>query len=94
MSYFLDFHPKALKEWKNLNQSIKLQFHKKLKERLENPKVPKDKLSGYDNVYKIKLRTIGYRLAYEVKDEKIVVYVVSVGKRENDNVYDNLKERI
>jgi mRNA interferase RelE/StbE len=93
MSYFLDFHPKALKEWKNLNQSIKLQFHKKLKERLENPKVPKDKLSGYDNVYKIKLRTIGYRLAYEVKDEKIVVYVVSVGKRENDNVYDNLKER-
>jgi len=39
MSYFLDFHPKALKEWKNLNQSIKVQFHKKLKERLEYQKI-------------------------------------------------------
>jgi mRNA interferase RelE/StbE len=94
MSYFLEFHPKALKEWKDLSQSIKLQFHKKLKERLENPKVSKDKLSGYDNVYKIKLRNIGYRLAYEVKDEVIVVYVVSVGKRENNKVYENLKKRL
>ena len=94
MNYFLDFQPKALKEWKNLNQSIKLQFHKKLKERLENPRVPKDKLSGYENIYKIKLRSSGFRLAYEVKDNEIVVYVVSVGKRENNKVYDNLKERV
>ena len=93
MSYFLDFHPKALKEWKNLNQSLKIQFHKKLKERLKNPRVPKDKLSGYENVYKIKLRTVGYRLAYEVKDEEITVLVLSVGKRENDKIYKNLKDR-
>ena len=58
-----------------------------------NPKVEKDKLSGYENVYKIKLRTVGYRLAYEVKDEEIVVLVLSVGKRENDKVYKNLKDR-
>ena len=94
MNYFLDFHPKALREWKNLNQSIKLQFHKKLKERLENPRVPKDKLSGYENMYKIKLRSSGFRLVYEVKDNEIVVYVVSVGKRENNKVYDNLKDRV
>jgi len=35
--------------------TYKLQF-KKLKERLENPKVLKDKLSGFEDVYKIKLR--------------------------------------
>ena len=93
MNYFLDFHPKALKDWKNLNQSIKFQFYKKLKERLENPRVPKYKLSGYGNMYKIKLRSSGFRLAYEVKDNEIVVYVVSVGKRENNKVYDNLKDR-
>ncbi len=94
MSYSLEFHPKALKEWKNLDQSIKLQFHKKLKERLENPRVPKDKLHGFENVYKIKLRTIGYRLAYMVKDAEIVVYVVSIGKRENNKVYEKLQERM
>ena len=94
MSYFLDFHPKAVKEGKKRNQSLKIQFHKKLKERLENPRVSKDKLSGYENVYKIKLRSSGFRLAYEVKDLEIIVYVVSVGKRENNKVYENLKDRI
>ena len=94
MIYYLDFHPKALKEWNKLDFSIKEQFHKKLKNRLSNPKVAKDKLSGYANVYKIKLRNVGYRLAYEVKDKEIVVFVVSIGKRENNKIYDNLKDRI
>lgn len=94
MTYFLDFHPKALKEWNKLNHSIKLQFMKKLKERVENPKVQKDKLSGYENMYKIKLKSSGFRLAYEIKDDEIIVFVVSVGKRENNSVYDNLKDGI
>ena len=64
-----------------------------LKERLENPRVSKDKLSGYENVYKIKLREVGYRLAYEVKDEEIVVLVLGVGKREKDKIYKNLRDR-
>lgn len=93
MSYSLEFKPKALKEWNKLNPTIKSQFQKKLKERLENPKVLKDKLSGYENIYKIKLRNVGYRLAYEVKDEEIVVLVLSVGKRENNRIYDNLANR-
>ncbi|RXK12305.1 type II toxin-antitoxin system mRNA interferase toxin, RelE/StbE family [Halarcobacter mediterraneus] len=93
MSYYLDFKPKALEEWNKLDLSIKIQFQKKLKQRLENPKVPKDKLSGYENVYKIKLRSVGYRLAYEVKDEEIVILVLSVGKRENNSIYENLKKR-
>lgn len=92
MSYSLEFNPKALKEWSKLNSTIKEQFKKKLKERLENPRVPKDKLSGFDNVYKIKLRNIGYRLAYEVKDEQVVVLVLTVGRRENNEVYKNLKK--
>lgn len=94
MSYNLEFKPKALKEWGKLNSTIQEQFKKKLKERLQNPKVPKDKLSGFENVYKIKLRSIGYRLAYEVKDQEVVVLVLSVGKRENNKVYDNLKDRL
>jgi len=94
MSYSLEFKPKALKEWKKLDHSIKLQFHKKLKERLITPRVPHDKLSGFPNVYKIKLRSSGFRLAYEVIDEKVVVMVLSVGKRENNDVYDELEKRM
>ncbi len=92
MNYNLEFKPKALKEWDKLNSTIKEQFKKKLKERLETPLIEKDKLSGYENIYKIKLRTAGYRLAYEVKDEEIVVLVLSVGKREKNKIYENLKK--
>ncbi|MDO8271039.1 MAG: type II toxin-antitoxin system RelE/ParE family toxin [Gammaproteobacteria bacterium] len=93
MTYKLRFLPVALKEWKKLGAPIRSQFKKKLAERLENPKVPGDKLSGYDSVYKIKLRSAGYRLAYEVVDEELLVYVLAVGKREKGKIYSSLKDR-
>jgi len=93
MSYELEFLPSALKEWQKLNNSVKMQFKKKLAERLENPKVAKDKLRGYENIYKIKLKDAGYRLAYQVKDAQIVVLVLAISRRENDEAYELLKDR-
>jgi len=94
MIYRIKFTKVSNKEWNKLNTSIKIQFKKKLKKRLENPRVLKDKLSGYKNIYKIKLRSSGFRLAYEVKDKEIVVLVLSVGKRENNEIYNNLEDRV
>lgn len=82
-----------MKEWEKLGAPIRSQFKKKLAERLENPRVPADKLSGYDSVYKIKLRSAGYRLAYEVVDDELFIYVLAVGKREKSKVYSSLKKR-
>ena len=93
MTYNLEFHPLALKEWKKLAPSIQQQFKKKLQQRLSNPHVPASKLSGYTDTYKIKLRTVGYRLVYTVKDDVVVVYVLAVGKRENNKVYESLVSR-
>ena len=63
------------------------QFKKKLKQRLDDPHVQPDALSGLANCYKIKLRSAGYRLVYEVEDDRIVVTVVAIGKRERGEVY-------
>jgi len=93
MIYKLKFLPKAWKEWNKIAPPIRAQFKKKLEERLINPRVLGDKLTGYESVYKIKLRTAGYRLAYEVFDGELVVYVLAVGKREKDDVYKKLKQR-
>lgn len=93
MTYKLKFLPAVKKEWSKLAPPIQNQFKKKLRERLENPHVPASRLRGYDSVYKIKLRTAGYRLAYEVIDEEIVVYVLTVGKRNKDEVYKKLASR-
>jgi mRNA interferase RelE/StbE len=93
MSYKLKFLPSALKEWKKLGHPIQNQFKKKLLERLHNPHVVPDKLKGYQSVYKIKLRTAGYRLAYEVVDDELVVFVLAVAKRDKDVIYKKLLKR-
>ena len=87
MSYELVFLDDALKEWNKLGSTTKEQFKKKLIERLEQPEVPASRLSGSINRYKIKLRSAGYRLVYEVKKEIVTVLVVAVGKRERNKVY-------
>jgi len=94
MIYKLKFLPAAKKEWDKLAEPLKKQFKNKLSKRLENPRVQSAKLRGYDSVYKIKLRTAGYRLAYEVIDDEIVVYVLAVGKRDKDAVYKKLASRM
>ncbi len=49
--------------------------------------MPSAKLRGYNSVYKIKLRTAGYRLAYEILDNEIVIYVLAVGKHDKNAIY-------
>lgn len=93
MSYNLRFLPSALKEWKRLDKSIKQQFKKILKKRLVNPHVPSAQLFGYTNHYKIKLKASGYRLVYEVVDDKLYILVIVIGKREGGRVYSTLDKR-
>jgi mRNA interferase RelE/StbE len=44
--------------------------------------------------YKIKLRTSGYRLVYQVKDEVITITVIAVGRRDKNSVYENAIKRL
>lgn len=95
MSYNLEFDRRALKEWQKLAEPIKRQLKKKLLERLENPHIQSDRLHGSQHMlYKIKLRSAGYRLIYQVIDEKITVLVLSVGKREHLTAYEKAFERL
>jgi len=94
MTYNLEFKQSALKEWGKLGATLKEQFKKKLTERLSNPHVPNAKLSGADNMYKIKLRQSGYRLVYKVEDNVITVTVLAIGKRERSDVYKKAVKRL
>ena len=94
MIYKIKFTPISNKEWKKIDSTIRVQFKKKLEKTIYAPRIPKNRLSGYSNIYKIKLRNSGFRLAYEVKDKEIVVLVLSIGKRENNKIYDDLEGRV
>ncbi|PAJ81309.1 type II toxin-antitoxin system RelE family toxin [Burkholderia ubonensis] len=87
MTFDLAFLEPALREWKRLDRTVRDQFKSKLAERLENPRIPSAKLHGHPDRYKIKLRSAGYRLVYEVRDAEVIVLVVAVGRRERDAVY-------
>ena len=78
MRYELAFLDEALKEWRKLDSNTRDHFKSKLRERLDSPHVPSAKLSGAKNRYKIKLRSVGYRLVYEVRDSELLVVVVAV----------------
>ncbi len=94
MTYKLLFIKSSQKEWEKLSSPIKQQFKKKLIERLENPHIVKDRLSGLENCYKIKLRNIGYRMVYQVNDMEITVKIIAVGRRDKSEVYVKVNERL
>jgi mRNA interferase RelE/StbE len=94
MIYELSFNEEALKEWNNLDGSIKAQFKKQLEKRLENPHVPSARLSTeLNNCYKIKLQKMGYRLVYEVIGDRMLILVLSVGRRDGLIAYTNASKR-
>ncbi len=86
-TYKLTFLRDAAKEWDKLVADVRTQFAKKLRERLSNPRVAAAKLRGLPDCYKIKLRSAGYRLVYRVFDDRLVVQIVAVGRRERNAVY-------
>ncbi len=94
MTFKLVFKQDAKKEWDKLDSTIKAQFKKKLIERLENPRVDASRLSGMKDCYKIKLRSAGYRLVYQVRDSEILISIVAVGKRDRNQVYKIAIKRI
>lgn len=93
MSFELAFLEEALAEWQRLDGTIRTQLKKKLAERLHTPRVPAAKLSEHPDRYKIKLRSVGYRLVYEVRDRQLLVLVIAIGKRERNMVYRTAEDR-
>lgn len=86
MSYELAIHPDAEREWGTLDEAVKRRFRQKLqKERLINPRVAKDALHGLQDIYKIKITTPQFRLAYHVNDAKRCITILAVSTR--DDVY-------
>ena len=94
MSYELRFHKTALREWRKLPPIVRDQFKKKLVQRLEEPCVVSAAVSGGRDIYKIKLRQLGYRLVYAVDEGVLTVTVVTVGKRNRNEVYVAALSRI
>ena len=94
MTYSLVFDARALKEWQKLGDTVRQQLKKKLAEVLLNPHIEANRLHSLPDCYKIKLRSSGYRLVYQVLDHEVVVFVVAVDRREREQAYRKAAERL
>lgn len=93
--YRLQFLPQALEEWRQLEGSVKEPLKKLLGKRLDNPHMPGGELHGeLAGCYKIKLKKQGVRLVYSVEDDKLIVMVMAVDKREDSLVYKSAIARL
>jgi mRNA interferase RelE/StbE len=93
MSFELAFLEEDWAYGQGVDGAIRTQLKKKLAERLQAPRVPASQLSGHPDRYKIKLRSVGYRLVYEVRDQQVLVLVIAVGKRDRNAVYRAAAQR-
>ena len=94
MTYSLVFDARALKEWQKLGDTVRQQLKKKLAEVLLNPRIEANRLHSLPDCYKIKLRSSGYRLVYQVIDHEVVVFVVAVDRRDREQAYRKAAERL
>ena len=61
---------------------------------LLNPRIEANRLHSLPDCYKIKLRSSGYRLVYQVLDHEVVVFVVALDRREREQAYRKAAERL
>ncbi len=98
MRYSVHLIEEAKEDFKKLDNSQRIQVAKQLKQLETNPykgthlghKYSID-LTGYYKLYAVKK---SIRIIYTVKEEKIIVEVISIGKREGLAAYREAHERI
>lgn len=89
------FLPNAKKAWLKLDPGIRNKLGKTLQRRLQNPFIESAALSGdLAGCYKIKSQSSGYRLIYKVTESELILLVITVGKREREESYEDARAEL
>jgi len=95
MSYKDAYHPRVKADLKKLDKSAVKEIHSThLDMLLDNPFIGECLYGDLDGVlsYHFRKNKVDYRIAYTVDDEKKIVNIIMIGKREN--FYEMLKRRL
>ena len=98
MTYKVLFHPDAAKEIARLDNRVKLLVLKQIKKLSLTPGLGSElgnrqgiNLSGYRKLYADKKKI---RIVYKIVDEKVLIQIIGVGKRESMEVYQKATSRL
>ena len=89
------FLPNAKRAWHKLDPGVRKKKKKTLVRRLQNPFIESAALSGdLAGCYKIKSKSSGIRLIYKVTESELILLVITVGKREGGESYDDARTEL
>ena len=95
--YSIEYHEEVKNDFKKLGHSTTLLVLKKIKKIAQNPIIgdalgnkANIDLSGFRKVYVENKRV---RIVYQIIDEKIEVFIIAVGKRDDMEVYHKAADR-
>jgi mRNA interferase RelE/StbE len=98
MTYKIILHPDAAKELAKFDNSVRIPVLKQIKKLAITPILGDElgnkhgfDLTGYRKLYADKKRI---RIVYKIIDEKIIVQIIAVGKRDSMKVYKTAFKRI
>ena len=98
LRYKVLFHPDAAKEVARLDNRVKLLVLKQIKKLSITPGLGSElgnrhgiNLSGFRKLYADKKKI---RIVYKIVDEKVLVQIIAIGKREGMNVYQKAATRL
>ncbi len=98
MTYKVLFHPDAAKEVARLDNRVKILVLKQIKKLSKTPGLGSElgnrqgvNLSGYRKLYADKKKI---RIVYTIVDEKVLIQIIAIGKREGMKVYQNTAARL
>jgi mRNA interferase RelE/StbE len=89
MAHRIEISPAAARQLKKIDRRVLLQIAEKIDLPAAEPR-PRgcEKLSGYDNLYRVRIGD--YRIVYGVEDRLVVVVVLKVGNRAE--IYQRIRE--
>ncbi|MBM2817135.1 MAG: hypothetical protein HW421_3897 [Ignavibacteria bacterium] len=98
MSYNIIFHCEAKKELDELDGSIRIIVLKLLKKIAEKPELGEPlgskagmDLTGYRKIYANKKKI---RIVYKIIENELIVYIIAIGTRDKEIVFDDTERRI
>ena len=98
MGYRVEFLPEAAREFEALDGSLKKLAARQIEKLVERPELGESlgnkmgiDLTGYRKVYFGKK---GYRIVYEIQQQRLIVLIVGIGKRERAEIYREVARRL
>lgn len=95
MAYKDEYHPKVKHDLKKLDKPVvKEIFEIHIEKILQNPNLGEQLYGDLEGVssYHLRKNRVDYRIAYTINEDKQIVYIVLIGKRED--FYEILKRRL